>query len=319
MNRSIINFGHTLFTSEGNERFFKEMLSRINLKPPVIIKPNWSSSRIYTEARILDWILSSIKDEVIVVESYAMWRNEIFLDPNQIRDNNFLELLRKQKKEDLRENDKWFLKFSEIQEVLDKHNVEYLNISEELWADRICNSKLVENEVENQFSSLSDEIPPIPVPTSIFDMKGGTILNLAKPKRTLKDNFVSLSLKNMFGMIPTPWRRKYHGANEELLTQSIIDINKIYHSLFDVVNIIEGVFTTSETTDNPMSPTIHENTGYIWASEKSLELDALVTTQLGLDPHRVDYLEQASKTFGPWSQHTKEYGQKYKVVFPREQ
>jgi len=304
-----------LFTSEGDEATFKKMLSRFDLKEPVVVKPNWSSSLIYTESKILDWILSVIDSEIIVVESYAMWRNERFADPTQVRGTELLEFFRKQKKADFRKNDKWFLEFSGIQEVLEKHDVEYLNISEELWANRVCDSESIQTEVGKQFPPVATESLIASVPSRLYDLKGGTLLNLTKPKRSLKENFVSLSLKNMFGMIPTPWRRKYHGEDEELLTQSIMDINKIYNSLFDVVGIIEGVFSTSETVDNPMNPTIHSNTGYIWASVSLLELDALVTTQLGLNPNDVEYLQQASEIFGHWTSQIEEYGQKRKLDF----
>jgi hypothetical protein len=85
--------------------------------------------------------------------------------------------------------------------------------------------------------------------------------------------------------------------------------------LFDVVGVIEGVFTTSETIDNPMSPTIHQNTGYIWISQNPLELDALVTTQLGLNPHTIEYLQTASETFGNWSDKMEEHGRKNRIEF----
>ncbi|MHA1906422.1 MAG: DUF362 domain-containing protein [Candidatus Thorarchaeota archaeon] len=313
MSRNIIELGQVLFTSEGDETTFKKILSQFDFNAPVVVKPNWSSSAIFTESKILDWTLSAIECEVIVVESYAMWRNEIFLDSSLARDTELLLKLRKQKKNDLRKNDEWFLDFSGIQHVLEKHDVEYLNISEELWANRVCNSELIQEEVSKHFSPVATETLSTSVPSHLYDLKGGTLLNLTKPKRSLKANFVSLSLKNMFGMIPTPWRRKYHGENEELLTQSILDINKIYNSLFDVVGIIESVFTTSETVENPMNPLIHSNTGYIWASENPLELDALVTSQLGLNPHNIEYLQLAFQVFGAWSSQLEEYGEMHRL------
>jgi uncharacterized protein (DUF362 family) len=293
------------------------MLARLDLKPPIVVKPNWSSSMIYTEAQILDWVLSSIEGEVTVVESYAMWRNELFLDPDRPRDNEFLKLLGVQKKKDLRENDKWFLEFSGIQEVLDRHNVEYMNLSEEFWAKRVCDSESIHEAVNKKYSPVLTETLAASVPTRLYDLRGGTLIDLTKPKRSLPANFVSLSLKNMFGMIPTPYRRKYHGDNEELLTQSILDINKICNALFDVVGVIEGLFTTSETIDNPMIPAIHRNTGYIWTSDKPLSLDALVTTQLGIDPHAVEYLQEAIDVFGPWSNQIEDLGKKHRVNLPR--
>ena len=115
-----------------------------------------------------------------------------------------------------------------------------------------------------------------------------------------------------------PWRGKYHGENDALLSQSIIDINKIYNSLFDVKGIIEGVFATSETIDRLLDPIIHSNTGYIWASDNSPQLDALVAVQLGINPYDVDYLKQASEIFGAWNNRIEEFGRKHRVVFRRE-
>ena len=316
MSGSIIELDQTLFTTEGDEEIFKEMLSRIHLKAPLVIKPNWSSSMIYTERMILDWILSVFDGEVIIVESYAMWRNEMFIDPTQIRDSKFLEILGKQKKSEFRKNDEWFLKFTGIQELLDKHDVEYLNISEEFWANRVCSPEIISNEVEKRFTPLEIESLLSSVPTRLFDLKGGTLLNLTKPKRSLKDNFVSLTFKNLIGMIRDPWRGKYHGENDALLSQSIVDINKIYNSLFNVTGIIEGVFTTSETLDKLLEPAIHSNTGYIWASENPVELDALVTVQLGMNPYDIEYLKQVSESFGSWSTQVEDLGSKHRVVFP---
>ena len=271
----------------------------------------------FTESKILDWALSAIDEDVIVVESYALWRNELFLDPTQVRDDVFLELLRKQRKDDLRANDEWFLRFTGMKDVLDKHDVEYLNISEELWAGRVCSAEVITNEVENHFAPVTIESLVSSVPNRLYELRGGTLLSFTKPKRSLKEVFVSLSIKNLFGMIPTPYRRKYHGEDESLLSQSIVDINKIYHTLFEVKGLVEGVFTTSETIDNPMAPKIHKNGGYIWASRNLLELDALVSFQLGINPNEVEYLKKATETFGTWNEEIENLGIKNRIDFPR--
>ena len=78
---------------------------------------------------------------------------------------------------------------------------------------------------------------------------------------------------------------------------------------------VEGVFITSETVGNPMSPVIHSNTGYIWASNHPLELDALVAMQLGLNPHTIEYLQQAIEVFGAWNSQIEETGQQHSIDF----
>jgi hypothetical protein len=55
--------------------------------------------------------------------------------------------------------------------------------------------------------------------------------------------YASFTIKNLFGMIPDPLRPYWHGPKNSTITQSIIDINKIYHSLFNVFGICEAIFT----------------------------------------------------------------------------
>jgi uncharacterized protein (DUF362 family) len=317
MPEGIVDLGAAKFTKKGSRDVFMDIISGLNLKPPVIIKPNWSSSLIFTESEILDWTLSALDGEVLIVESYAAWRTRLFIEYDGARDEKFLELLGTQKKKEFRANDKWFLKYSGIDGVLDRHDVEYLNLSEELWANRVCKSNLVADYVESRTGVLENTALYGLVPKRLYDLKGGTLLNLTKPKRSLKAHHVSLTLKNMFGMIPSPWRGKYHGENDSLLDQNIVDINRLYGSLFEVTGVIESVFSTSETLDNFLLPSIHRNQGLIWAGPETLELDALVTSQLGLNPSDVSYLRLAAERIKPWSEDSVTLGMTNPIEFPK--
>jgi uncharacterized protein (DUF362 family) len=313
---AIINLGPAKFTDEGSRETFMEIVSSLKLKPPVIIKPNWSSSMVYTESEILDWVLSAIEGEVLIVESYAAWRTNLFIEHKGPRDDQFLKRLEKQKKSDFKENEKWFLRHSGIDKVLEKHGVEYLNLSEELWANRMCDSDMVADQVEACSSMVENSELYALVPERLYELRGGTLLNLAKPKRSLKALHVSLTLKNLFGMIPSPWRGKYHGDDDSLLCMNIVDINRMYNALFDVKGIIEAVYSTSETLDNILHPAIHRDMGLIWSGVDTLELDALVSSQLGLNPRQVDYLQLASEKIKQWNENTVEVGMANPVRFP---
>lgn len=316
MSEGLITLGPVNFTREGTRERFMEIISRLNLEPPVIIKPNWSSSIVFTESEILDWTLSSIDGEVLIVESYAAWRTKLLIEYNGPRDYAFLQLLGKQKREDHRENDKWFLEFSGIDRVLEKHGVEYLNLSEELWAKRVCEKDTIAPLVKRHTGALMNTSLYEIVPERLFELKGGTLLNLAKPKRSLKANHVSLAMKNMFGMIPSPWRGKYHGKDDSLLDQNIVDITKLYGALFDVKGIIEAVLSTSETKDDMLFPVIHRDLGLIWGSTDIMELDALVCSQLGLNPSDVSYLKLAAEKIKPWSDEIVELGSANPIDLP---
>ena len=46
-------------------------------------------------------------------------------------------------------------------------------------------------------------------------------------------------------MIPDPLRPWWHGPNGSKIVQSIVDINKVYHSLFNVYGICEALYTSA--------------------------------------------------------------------------
>ena len=261
-------------------------------------------------------MLSAIEGEVLIVESYAAWRTSLFIEHKGPRDDQFLKILGNQKRDDFRESDKWFLRHSGIDRVLKKHGVEYLNLSEELWANRICDSDEIASQIEAKSLTVENSELYALVPERLYELRGGTLLTLTKPKRSLKAQHVSLTLKNLFGMIPNPWRGKYHGNDDSLLCPNIVDINIVYNALFDVKGIIEAVYSTSETLDSILHPAIHRDLGLIWSGNDSLELDALVCSQLGLNPSHVDYLQLASEKIKQWNDSTVRVGMANPVRFP---
>ena len=292
---------HVIFCRDTTRESFIEIVSRLDLKPPVVVKPNWSTSKIFTEAKILDWTLSAIDCEKFVVESFAHYRSPIFLDHKGPFNAELEKRLAGQKKKDLRSNDRWFLEMTGIGEVLKKHDVEYVNLSDEFWSKRVCEPDEIKSIVESRFEPLSNDIMYSMVPIRLQEMNGGTLLSLAKPKLAHGTIGVTLSIKNLFGMISTPYRGKFHGTNDSKLNDSIMDITKICHSLFNVRGVVEAVFSTSASDEFLAHSKRFDNLGFVWISDDVLELDAVVTTQLGLDPHTVGHLTLAAKTFGQWS------------------
>lgn len=316
MGKQVINFGSVFFTKDGNSDSVVEIISKLDLRPPVIIKPNWATSHIFTEMEILDWTLDGIEEEAIVVESYAPYRSKLLVDQNGIIDSSLEKKLIAQKKIDYRRNEEWFLKYSGIGRILDKHDVEYLNLTEEIWAGRTCSADLIRTEVERRFDPLENEILYSLVPSRLYDMRGGTILSLAKAKTSSGLIGVSLTLKNMFGMIPGPGRGKFHGKKDCKLNQSIIDINKVYMSLFALRGFVEAVFSTTRTED-PVNPMIYRNLGYAWGSNHGLELDAFITAQMGLDPYSVGHLVLAAEQIYSWHHETDQLGRLNAINLPK--
>ena len=126
----------------------REFLNQLNLleKDHIIIKPNWVDPNIgtHTDAKILDLIISQLKCKVTLIESYTTWRNNKYLKgfgwPKQpIKpENGSLNNIRTNI-DWIREQDKWFLNYTKISDVLKKYNVEYINVTEEILKNRATN------------------------------------------------------------------------------------------------------------------------------------------------------------------------------------
>ncbi|MFW9870845.1 MAG: DUF362 domain-containing protein [Candidatus Thorarchaeota archaeon] len=286
-----MKFGSVSFQDGIHRESFITMIKDLDLKPPVVIKPNWGFSVIFTEANILDWTLEAIDEEALVVESYGWARCREAVEEKKYGPFN---------RNALREADKWFLRYSGIDKVLEKHDVEYLNVTEEVWAGRVVESETIKTIVEDSYSPLHTEKLASFVPQILYDHSDGTLLNLAKLKFMGDDIVISLTLKNLFGMIPGPDRGEFHGEMNQAMSPSIVDMNKIYRSLFKTKGVVEGVLTASRGMT--LEPQVYRNKGVLWTCEDTLELDAVVTSHLGINPHEVEYLRLASQNFGDWDE-----------------
>ena len=287
-----MKFGEVIVEASGRAEVFADIISKLNLRPPIIVKPNWGVSQCYTEAKILDWVLSAIGDKVLVVESYGWART---------KDAVFRKRMGSKSRSSLRKSDQWFLDYSGIRSVLEKHGVEYFNITEAVWAGRVVEPETIRRLVEAEYPPVHNDELYGAVPIRLYESRGGTFLSLAKLKSLASPIDVSLSVKNLFGLIPTPSRMRFHGKKNVLLDRSIVDINKIYRALFTVKGIVEGVFTASLTGEDPLDPEIHKNLGLVLGSEDTVELDAFVSSLIGKDPYQVGHLKLASELFGKWN------------------
>jgi len=290
-----MQFGSVNLTCAADRDSFIELLGTLDLRPPVVIKPNWGTSVCFVEAEILDWVLTAVDGEALVVESYGWARSEEVLKTGR---------LGSKKRGDLRSSDEWFLRYSGIGEVLERHGVEFLNVTEENWGHRTVDPAIIKDAVEAVHAPVEMEELYSFVPERLYELRGGDLLSLAKVKLWLDPISVSFTLKNFFGMLPGPGRSRYHGKKHSRLDRSIVDIYKVYDSLFEVKGVVEAVLTASVADPETMKQCVFEDLGYASASKQPLELDAFVTALVGRDPNDIGYLKLAAETFGPWSGET---------------
>ncbi|MHA2225902.1 MAG: DUF362 domain-containing protein [Candidatus Hodarchaeales archaeon] len=289
----MIKIGNVVAEESVTRESFIKIIKGLNLKTPLIIKPNWGFSVCFTEAMILDWILSTIEGKILVVESYGWARTEEAL--NTEKWGSF-------EQEELRKSDRWFLEYSGVGKILKKHDVEFMNITEENWGQNTVNPDIIRSIVEEKHTPLEREDFYGFVPEKLYEMRGCDLLSLAKIRLLEEPMKVSFAVKNFFGMIPGPNRGKYHGKKHSLLNQSIVDIYKVYDSLFHISGVVEAVITASLRDPDTLNWETRENPSFTSASNDPLELDASVAALLGINPHNVGYLRLAAETFGKWDE-----------------
>jgi len=299
--------GKTFMIDEVHDRRkFFSFLKELNLKPPFIVKPNWICEDYghFTDPQILRWTLEFLhsKGHVVLVESYSA-RNMV-----QCLNMNSPLKFTEQELKQIRKTEKDFLKRTRIYEALQKFELEYVNVAEEVLKQSVVDPNFVEKRVASKFGTVSRSELYGFVPEKLYSLRDGTFVNLAKFKV-----FFSACTKNMFGLIPEyvgyGSRLTYHGKADKDLSRNIVDINKIYRTLFNVIGLVEGINTL--TCDLHYSNKryksvfgyeygVLEDKGLLYYSDEPLWLDAFLCQQCGKNPSEVEHLALASSTFGVW-------------------
>ncbi len=287
----MIQYGSVLVEPDVDREKFAALIRALNLTPPVLIKPNWGTVECYTEAKVLDWTLAAIPGEKIVIESHGWARSEEALAGRQIPFT----------RANLRKGDRWFLDYTGLRQVLERHRVEYLNLTEEVWAGRTAGPEAVRKAVEEKYDPLESPELYEKVPARLYALRGGSLLSLAKYKIVFYPLGVSMAVKNLFGLIPGPSRGKFHGKEHAKLDRSIVDINKIYHSLFAVSGVIEAVCSAGYLGAEEERTEVKPGCGAAFASRDIIALDAFATALSGRDPLGIGHLRLAGQVFGEWS------------------
>ncbi len=259
---------------------FISFINQLEVRGAVcVVKPNWSNAHTFTSAKTLEWLLTALEGRAKIIEGYSAWRNDLNTGPEPV---DFITPANaKAKWLWIKEQDYWFLQHGGFDKILSKFGVEYINITEEVWSTRTLDPTEVKDFVDSKYGVLVNEEIYSFVPTRVYELKDSTLISLNNSRQTLRG--VSLSTRNLFGLIPDPARYgKWHGRKDSRLSQSITDINKIYRSLFSPSYWINEI----------------KKQGIFVGSRNSAEADAVTAELIGVDPEKIDYLSHAANVFG---------------------
>jgi hypothetical protein len=274
--------------------------SGLNSSDSYLVKPNWffQGKGFYTDPGTLELLLECL-DKVTIIESYTYRRND---DTRTITPENG-----RLNWDWIREQDKKFLRATGFDTLFKQYDVEYVNLTEEVWSERIANPENVRKSVEAAFAPVWRKELYEQVPERIYALRGRKLISFAKLKQQ-PANRVSATLKNIFGNIIDPNRMGWHGEGDRDLARSIVDVNKVYASLFDTVGLCEAIFTAVRYTKEGRYPLpwdsrydLTENLGLAFCGDRLVDIDAYLSQACGIDPNKVEHLRLAAEVFGEWS------------------
>lgn len=272
------------------EDFQKEIIKNLDLVPEcVIVKPNWISERVgeFTSSRVLDWTLECFPfSEKFVVESYTSWRSA-----GEGVDGHDLEMAF-YNRDDYRKGDVNFLSRTGNSDVLAKHNAKYINVTDEFWNDACIDSGKIARHLQEGVSIMNEELLGY-VPSSLFYVPDNSLfVSLARIKfeRQIPNIVASLGVKNLFGLIPHPSRKVFHGIDDCNVASNVLDVYNIYDSLFEkMLFIVEGIGGMLEDYCSDSQRVVDCGSRF-YVGRNGISLDRKICEDFGVNPDNVGYL-----------------------------
>lgn len=253
----------------------------------VVVKPNWVSDveGEFSEPEILDWLFTALPNsEKIVIESHTPWRGHKFSEQDRQL------FIKSDKRSAYRKQDQQFLKKTGIGQVLERHHATYINITDQVWNERCVDPKIIQKLVEAAGVNLIYKELYSYVPQQLFAIRDeATFISLAKIKTetSIPNIMISMSVKNLFGLIPDPSRHaRYHGNDHAQVHLAIKDINAIYNVLFsNSFWITEGIRTLVNNYRSEKQEVLHDQ-NLCFMGSNGIAVDTEACRFLNIDPEK---------------------------------
>ena len=300
------DIGRMTFARVSNSAELKQVLKDPWLQSEtIIIKPNWVTTEPagFTSSDTIRMFVEALDSHIIVTESLHLGRSMNLLKKGLsfivgdkevnwdwllkgegwrwLNDNPDWQWFREEGHWDqILKEDKNFLDLYGFTDLFQDYDIEYVNVTDELWKKRIADPTEVKKLVESRYNPVQIEKMYEFVPTKLYEHRDATFISLARLKQ-----YATFTLKNMFGLIPDPMRPWWHGPKNSRIATSIVDINKIYHSVFNVYGICASLKkTASPDTEGEYKAEylgrykIVDGFGFIAMSRDLVSLDSTLLT-----------------------------------------
>jgi len=307
----------TLAKIRDSEDLRKLLPSSLTGSETVIVKPNWFSPNPanFVDAHALGLLLGALDGKAIVVEGYTLEKHDgsmkftvegSAVNWKWVMENPDWGWVKEEGRwEEIRRQDEGFLDKYGFSDLFQEYGAEYVNVTEEIWAGRTVDHGKVKERVVERYGPVAEEQMYGFMPEALKVHEGAPLVSLGKVKG-IEGKFPSLTLKNLFGLIPDPLRSWWHGPKDIRLGESIIDIAKVYASYFPLYGVCEAF--REATAMRPKgavkvewgSYDIVKDLGFASLGENLMNLDAVTSAIMRVDPSKVSYITLGEAIFGPY-------------------
>jgi uncharacterized protein (DUF362 family) len=307
----------TLAKIRDSEDLRKILPSSLTGSETVIVKPNWFSPNPanFVDAHALGLLLGALDGKAIVIEGYTLEKHDgsmkFTVDGSEVNwrwvmENPGWGWVREEGRwEEIRRQDEGFLDRYGFSDLFREHGAEYVNVTEEIWSGRTVDPGEVRERVEERYGPVAEAQLYGFMPEALKVHEGTPLVSLGKVKG-IGGKFPSLSLKNLFGLIPDPLRSWWHGPGDARLGESIIDIARVYASYFPLYGICEAFREATVMRSKGAvkvewgSYDIVKDLGFASLGDNLMNLDAVTAAIMRVDPSKVSYITLGEAVFGPY-------------------
>ena len=211
----------------------------------------------------------------------------------------------------LKKLDQRFLDDLGYSDLFKEFDVEWVNVTDEVWSGGTVDANLVKEAVESMYPAVQHERLYEYLPKKLYKYHGMPFISYSKLKQ-----YVTFSMKNIFGMIPDPIRAWWHGKDGEYHQRSILDINKIYSAFFKMVGISEALDKTPIWDENGVyggpefKYNIVKNLGFAGISNDMVQLDSVMNGIVHNKPQDTEHIALAGGILGKYDESLVEQGKK---------
>lgn len=195
-----------------------------------VVKVTWHgyAPGTYTDPAALDLLLGALPGRAIILEGHTSSRNLGGADFDWATEAQHHRAW-------IRQQDMEYLRRTGLAEVLERHRAQYLNVTEAWWDGMCAPARDMEKLLAG--SALTLHHPELAqfVPEALLALRSAPFLSCARFKGPTR-----LGISNLFGLIPTPLRSAWHGANITDFATVCCDIAKLYGCLFPMFGLVEA-------------------------------------------------------------------------------